>query len=106
MLLGQKQLKSGESRYFTIDYAKWLLPKETVEAAAAAASPDTIPALDVTAQLVGDDKVTVQVSGGLAGTQYVVEVTADTLIDNAPDANGSQTKIDCFGVDVVGECAA
>lgn len=106
MLLGQKQLKAGESRYFTIDYTKWLLSNETVDVAVAAVTPITTPPLTVSAQVVDDNKVATQCSGGLAGTQYIVEVTATTVIDNSPAPDASQTKIDCFGVDVVEECAA
>ena len=107
MLLGQKQLKPNESRYFTIDYTKWLLSNETVVAAVAAVAPVTVPALTVAAQVVsGGKQVTTQVSGGLASTQYIIEVTADTIIDNSPDPDGAQTKVDCFGVDVIEECVA
>lgn len=106
MLLGQKQLKLGEARYFTIDYTKWLLSNETVTQAVAQAGPVTTPPLDVTTQISNGNRVTVQVGGGVAGTQYTVEVTATTLVDNTPDPNGSQTKIDCFGIDLVEECVA
>lgn len=106
MLLGQRQLKSGESRYFTIDYTKWLLSNETVDQAVAQVAPTTTPPLTVAAQVVAGNKVTTQVSGGLAGTQYTVEVTAATIIDNSPDPNGAQTKIDCFGINIVEECVA
>lgn len=106
MLLGNKQIKLGEVRYFTIDYTKWLMSNETVTQAVAQVGPTTTPPLDATTQLATDSKVTVQVSGGVAGTQYTVEVTATTLVNNTPDPNGSQTKIDCFGIDLVEECVA
>ena len=105
-LLGQKQMKVGESRYFTVDYTKWLLSNETVSLVVAAVSPITTTPLVVDPQIVDGQKVSVKVSGGEGGTQYIIEVTMTTVIDNSPDPNGEQIRVDCFSVDMLMECVA
>ncbi len=105
-LLGQKQMKAGESRYFTIDYTKWLLSNETVNSVTAEVSPITAIPLVVDPQVVGGQKVSVKASGGEGGAQYIIEVTATTVIDNSPDPNGEQIRVDCFSIDMLMECVA
>lgn len=106
-LLGQQQLKIGSVRIFSIDYTDWLLNNETVVSAFAEVSPITAIPLVADAQPLSDGKfVSIEISGGEADTSYVVQVTATTTIDNSPDPNGSQTRIDCFGVNMVEDCVA
>ena len=103
-LLGQKQMKVGESRYFTIDYTKWLLDNETADSVVAEVSPLTTVPLVVDPQIVDGQTVSVKASGGEGGTQYIIEVTMTTVIDNSPDPNGEQIRVDCFSIDMLEEC--
>lgn len=108
-MLANIKLKLGAVKLYTVDYSKWLQDTETLTSSVPSVSPTTTPPLTVTADVVQPDqkKVSLVVSGGVAGTDYQIDlVTSSNIPASGGNSAINQTDPQCIGVSVEENCAA
>lgn len=83
MLLGRYTQQPGENLKRLVDYDVWLEDDEEIDEVVVAVTPVTVPPFIVSNILVDDEakKFAYYAGGGVSGTEYEVEFTVTTNID-------------------------